>query len=113
MALILALLFFSCSRKINNENYILLALNESALGWIDLRIKKDSTFELEAGGIGGSGQTFSGTVEIRNDSLFLHYDSIASPCGSKAVISEKFLRFVDANACLGRFEIKANRLTKE
>ena len=92
------------------DNYLLLANNVSALGWINLRIHKDSTFILKSGGLGGKGEIYSGSVEIKNDSLLFLYSTPISPCGSKAIISKKYVAFYGETNCLAKFEIGLNNL---
>lgn len=78
------------------ENAILLADREAPIGWVYLRIFKDSSFEFESRGFGG-GTVYSGKAEIISDTIFFFYKDSIPKAGNTAVYSDKYVAFTNGS----------------
>ena len=88
---------------------ILLADREAPLGWVFLRIYKDKTFEFESRGLERRGDIYSGTIELKNDTIHFKYRDSIPRAGARAVISEKFVSYFNGKYP-ERLEIKKNEI---
>jgi hypothetical protein len=88
---------------------ILLADREAPIGWVYLRIYQDSTFEFESRGM-RAGNIYSGNVSITNDTLFFHYIDSIPPAGTKAIITNKYVSYIDGKYAES-VEIKLSTIT--
>jgi hypothetical protein len=90
--LILTFILTSCNRTEEKET-LLLAGREAPLGWVYLRIYKDKTFEFESRGLERKGDIYSGTVELKNDTLYFKYSDSIPKAGNKAVLTKKSVSY--------------------
>ena len=93
--LIIPLITTHCGKS--NKKAILLKANRRApLGWVNLSVYTDSTFEFTVTGMRSiSTEHYPGKVEIRNDSLFFEYTDSVPDAGKTAVFSEKMVAYID------------------
>ena len=108
--LTLILTLFSCNRT--EKETLLLADREAPLGWVFLRIYKDKTFEFESRGLERRGDIYSGTVDLRNDTLYFKYSDSIPRAGNKAILTEKFVSYFSGEYPES-LEIKKNDLKAE
>jgi hypothetical protein len=87
---------------------ILLANREAPLGWAYLRVFKDSTFVLENRSLIGK-DVYSGSVEFKNDSLFLITKNPIPRFGNTVVIKRKKAIFIGFKSAAG-LDITLNEL---
>jgi hypothetical protein len=87
---------------------ILLADREAPLGWVYLRIFKDSTFEFENRGL-RTVTVYSGKVKITPDTLYFEYLDSIPKAGSKAIYSDKYVAYTNGEYP-ERVEIKLTEL---
>ncbi len=109
---ILIFILSSCwernKRDYENKEPILLADREAPLGWVYLRIYKDSTFEFENRGL-RFGTIYLGKVKITADTLYFEYTDSVPKAGSKAIYSDKYVSYVNGDYP-ERVEIKLSKL---
>ncbi|MDN5216904.1 hypothetical protein QQ020_32840 [Fulvivirgaceae bacterium BMA12] len=104
--LILTLTF--CNRTEQKET-LLLADREAPLGWVYLRIYKDKTFEFESRGLERRGNIYSGTMDLKNDTIYFNYSDSIPKAGNKAMLTERLVLYFNG-AYAERLEIKKNDL---
>ena len=109
--LILFLTLTSCNRTDKKET-LLLADREAPLGWVYLRVYKDKTFEFESRGLERSGEIYSGTVELKNDTIYFQYYDSVPKAGNKATLTEKFVSYFSGEYP-EKLDIKKNILKTE
>lgn len=85
------------------KNAILLADREAPIGWVYLRIFKDSSFEFETGTV------YAGKAKITSDSIFFFYTGTIPKAGTMAVYSDKYVTFTNGSYT-ERVEISLNKL---
>ena len=107
----LSLILNSCNRSEKKET-ILLADREAPLGWIYLRVYKDRTFEFESRGLERRGDIYSGTIELKNDTIYFNYSDSIPKAGNRAILTKKFISFLNGEYS-ERLEIKQNEITTE
>jgi 4-amino-4-deoxy-L-arabinose transferase-like glycosyltransferase len=95
--LLIASRYYFEERKQNRkiESAILLADREAPLGWVYLRIFKDSSFEFESRGLERRGDIYAGKAKITTDSIFFYYKDSIPKAGNKAVYSDKYVAFTN------------------
>ncbi len=103
-------LFISCNKRQNLEKFLLLADREVPLGWVYLRMNKDKTFEYEARGLSRKGDIYSGTFEIKNDTIYFNYSNSIPVVGDKAVLSKKFVSYYNGKYYVDKLEIKHTKI---
>lgn len=82
--------------KTDAKQVLLKAGREAPLGWVDLTIYRDSTFEFTLSGIRNSDkEVYSGVVEIRNDSLFFTYADSIPRAGKTAIYNNQLVGYID------------------
>ena len=98
LIIIIAFLLFACGqtseRNSKEKEPLLLADREAPLGWIYLRIYKDSTFEFESRGLRTS-KIYSGIANIAIDTIYFDYNDSIPRVGTKAVYSDKFVAYTN------------------
>ena len=84
---------------------MLWARREAPLGWVNLMLYPDSTFEFVNSGLrSADANVFPGTYLAVGDTLFLSYvDSLPKPGCDKAIRTDRFIVF---DGCLGSLEIQ-------
>ena len=111
--MILTCLLSSCketNKRVDKDKQpILLADREAPLGWVYLRIFKDSTFEFENRGL-RTGKIYPGKVKITPDTLYFEYLDSIPKAGSKAIYSDKYVAYTNGEYP-ERVEIKLTELT--
>jgi len=96
----------------NGKGLILSADRESPLGWIYLEIYEDSSFQYTSKGLRKDlTETYSGNVEIRNDSMFFNYRDSIPKAGKIAIFNDKVVAYIDGEYP-EKVEIKLNKLKK-
>lgn len=105
----LSLILNSCNRSEKKET-ILLADREAPLGWIYLRVYKDRTFEFESRGLERRGDIYSGTIELKNDTIYFNYSDSIPKAGNRAILTKKFISYFNGEYS-ERLEIKQNEIT--
>ncbi len=98
----------SCNRT-EKKDTILLADREAPLGWIYLRIYKDKTFELESRGLERRGNIYSGTIELKNDTICFNYSDSIPKAGNRAILTKRFVSYFNGEYS-ELLEIKQNRI---
>ncbi len=95
--IVLALMVLAgCGNKTNEEQVLLKADREAPLGWVYLKIYRDSTFEFTSAGIRRSDKNvYTGKVEIRDDSLFFTYADSIPKAGKTAVYNDSSVHYID------------------
>jgi len=94
--ILITLFISSCGNKNKRTDFILYADREAPIGWLYLKIYKDSTFDFIYRSFPSS-KIHSGVVTIKNDTLnFNYYDSIPA-VGNKALIDRRHIRFVNGS----------------
>jgi len=106
--LTLVLTLNSCIRNEEKET-IFLADREAPLGWVYLRVYKDKTFEFESRGLERKGVIYSGTMELKNDTIHFKYSNSIPKAGNKAILTEKFISYFSGKYP-ERMKIKKNLL---
>ena len=96
------------SRK--NETAILLADREAPLGWIYLRIFRDSSFEFESRGLERRGTIYAGKAKITADTIFFNYQDSIPKAGTIAIYSDKYVAYINGTYP-ERVEISSNKLS--
>lgn len=113
IALIILLVIIGCSQNHSDKRgkkAVLLADREAPLGWIYLRIYQDKSFEFESRGL-RTRTVYFGTFKLDSDTLIFHYKDSIPKAGSKAVISNGYVSYIDGEYSES-VEIKLNELTK-
>jgi hypothetical protein len=91
----------SCSltRKADiSKPTILKAYREAPLGYVNLIIFQDSTFEFVLSGIRSKDKTiYPGKVKIANDTLFFAYSDSIPKAGKIAIYNDWFVSYIDGN----------------
>lgn len=82
----------SCNQK-EEKDTLLLADREAPLGWVYLRIYKDKTFEFESRGLEREGDIYSGTMALKNDTIYFNYSGSIPKAGNKAILTDKFVSY--------------------
>ena len=107
--IIIALLILSCRNKNKRTDFILYADREAPIGWIYLKVYKDSTFDFISKSFPTS-KIHSGILSIKNDTLnFNFYDSIPA-VGDKAIIDKRHVIYVNGSY-KERLEIRLDSIT--
>jgi hypothetical protein len=88
---------------------VLLADREAPLGWVYLSIYDDNSFEFESRGLERQGDFFSGTIELKADTIIFNYKDSIPKAGTKAIIGNGRILFIDG-AYPESVEIKLNEL---
>jgi len=111
--IILTLIFtLTCCNRTEEKETLLLADREAPLGWVYLRIYKDKTFEFESRGLERKGDVYTGTVELKNDTLYFNHSGLIPKAGNKAILTEKSVSYFDGEYPES-LEIKKNELKME
>lgn len=101
----------SCNQKEQRET-ILLADREAPLGWVYLKVFKDKTFEFESRGLERRGDIYSGTVELKNDTLYFTYSNSIPKAGNMAILTERFFSYFNGEY-QERLKVKKNELKSD
>lgn len=102
------ILITSCKEE---KKAVLLADREAPIGWIYLEMFNDKTFNfISKGGLRGD-DVYSGNFNLKNDTVYFKYKDSIPQAGSKAVIKDGFVSYLD-----GKYpesvEIKLNNINK-
>lgn len=93
----------------NEKKEILSADREAPLGWIYLKMYDDKSFEFISRGMMRDEEIYSGSYELKNDTLHFKYKDIIPKAGSKAIIQNGFVNYINGNYPES-VEIKLNKL---
>jgi lipopolysaccharide export system protein LptA len=74
-----------------------------------LRIFENKRFEFESRGLERQGELFSGTIELKADTIIFNYKDSIPKAGTKAIIGNGRILFIDG-AYPESVEIKLNEL---
>ncbi|MXS71673.1 hypothetical protein GSF70_10630 [Flavobacteriaceae bacterium W22] len=89
--ILIILLLVSCQDK----KEIFSADREAPLGWIYLKIYNDESFEFISRGMMGESDVYSGKYKMMNDTIDFKYENKIPAAGSKAVIRDGFLYYLN------------------
>ncbi|CAD7797625.1 hypothetical protein CHRY9390_00200 [Chryseobacterium aquaeductus] len=89
---LILLLVISCKE---DKKPILLADREAPLGWIYLKMYDDYTFDFISRGAMRDEDVYSGNFNIKNDTVYFKYKDSIPQAGSKAVIQNGFVSYLD------------------
>lgn len=106
--LYLILIIISCKKEDKKE--VLLADREAPLGWIYLRMYDDNSFEFISQGMVRDKDVYSGSYELKNDTVYFKYGDSIPKAGSKAVIEKGWVNYVNGSYPES-VQIKLNKLT--
>ncbi|WP_394665902.1 hypothetical protein [uncultured Chryseobacterium sp.] len=90
----LLLIVTSCK---NDRKELLLADREAPLGWIYLKMYDDKSFEFISSGLIRGDDKYPGTYELKNDTVYFTYDGSTPQAGSKAVIDNDFVSYINGS----------------
>jgi len=107
--LYLIFLLLSCK---NDKKAILLADREAPLGWIYLKIYDDKSFEFISQGMVRDKNIYQGTYEFKNDTLYFKYKDSIPKAGSKAIINNGFISYLNGSYPES-IQIKLNHLSNK
>ncbi len=105
--LILILIIINCKKEDKKE--VLLADREAPLGWIYLKMYDDNSFEFISQGMVRDKNVYSGSYELKNDTLYFKYRDSIPKAGSKAVIEKGFVNYINGSYHES-VQIKLNKL---
>ncbi len=105
---LILILITSCKEE---KKAVLLADREAPLGWIYLEMYNDYTFDFISRGVLRDEDIYSGYYNIESDTIYFKYKDSIPKAGSKAVIKDGFVSYLD-----GKYpesvEIKLNNINK-
>lgn len=101
---------YSCGNSKRDKEPVLLADREAPLGWVYLKMYKDSSFEFISRGLRDK-TVYPGTFRLSIDTIFFIYKDSIPKAGKTAIISDKAVSYFDGDYPES-VEIKLNRLKK-
>lgn len=104
--LYLTVLMISCR---HDKKEVLLADREAPLGRIYLKMYDDKSFEFISQGMMRDQDIYSGRYELKSDTLYFKYNDSIPKAGSKAVIDQGFICYIDGSYPES-VQIKLNKL---
>jgi hypothetical protein len=110
LAVISSLVYLSCEDAKRDKEPVLLADREAPLGWVNLKMYKDNSFEFISSGLRDK-TVYSGTFRLSTDTIFFNYRDSIPKAGKTAIISAKTVSYF-AGDYPESVEIKLNKLTK-
>jgi len=99
----------TCERANETKETILLADREAPIGWVYLRIFKDSTFEFETRGF-RTCNIYSGTAKIIQDTIYFNYSDSIPKAGTTAIYSDNSVEYINGKYA-ERVDIKLSKLS--
>ena len=90
----LLLIVTSCK---NERKELLLADREALLGWVYLKMYDDESFEFISQGMMRDKDVYTGNYEFNNDTLYFKYNDSVPKAGSKAVIDNDFVSYINGS----------------
>lgn len=106
--LYLILIIISCKKEDKKE--VLLADREAPLGWIYLKMYDDNSFEFISQGMVRDKDVYSGSYELKNNTVYFKYRDSIPKAGSKAVIEKGFVNYINGSYHES-VQIKLNKLS--
>jgi hypothetical protein len=108
LIILILLLTISCKEE---KKDVLLADREAPLGWIYLKMYDDYTFDFISRGVLRDENIYSGSYNIKSDTVYFKYKDSIPQAGSMAVIKDGFVIYLN-----GKYhesvEIKLNNICK-
>ncbi|UTX50186.1 hypothetical protein [Chryseobacterium sp. MA9] len=93
--LYLTLIVISCKKEDKKE--VLLADREAPLGWVYLKMYDDKSFEFISQGMMRDKDVYTGSYDLKNDTLYFKYKDSIPKAGSKAVIDNGFIYYLNGD----------------
>ena len=98
---------YSCNKKTDNSQFLLLSDREAPLGWIYFTLYKDSTFEYVSRGLSNE-DIYKGKAIIKKDSIFLNYQDSIPIVGKRVFYTKDYVEFIDLKN--SRLKTRLNKL---
>ncbi|WP_312076145.1 hypothetical protein [Chryseobacterium sp.] len=109
LLLITFIFLINCRKESEQRKEVLLADREAPIDWIYLKMYNNYTFQFISAGIRNDDDMYSETYSLKSDTIYFKYKDSIPNAGSKAVIENGYVNYLDGSYP-ERIQIKLNKL---